>query len=127
MSEGTGLQWVVRNPEQLAAFIQMAHNMPLPFMGKLGPVVPPGTQSQLNYMHSLCNALAQHHHVHPDIAKRDAKAEFGIVVVHTSIVTGERTARLESFRDYTKEQRTAFITAMEAHLSENGIEFVPSE
>lgn len=121
-----GIHWVVRTEEQRANFIQMAMGWALPFQGKIDKVHHPKTLQQIRYAHSLCNALAAHHGAAPEAAKKDAKVAFGVTVVSTSLVTGERTARLTSFADYTKEQMEAFCTAMEVHLSENNIPFIGS-
>jgi hypothetical protein len=98
----------------------------IPFQISIKPVTHPKTQKQIRYMHSLCGAMAMHYNVHPEAAKRDAKAEFGVVTVSTSLITGSRSARLESFGDYTKDQAEAFITCMEQYLAENLIEFIPA-
>lgn len=121
-----GVAWIIRSEEQRVNFIQHCSRLPLPFMAKAGPVQHPKTLQQVRYAHSLCNALAIHHKVPLEQAKRDAKASFGVVVVGTSLITGERSARLVSFADYTKEQAEAFNTAMEVHLSEQGIDFIAS-
>ena len=122
-----GIQWIIRTEEQRANFIQMAAQWQLPFQGKISQPHHPKTAQQIRYAHSLCNALAAAKKAHPEVAKRDAKAEYGVIVVHHSLLTGERTARLVSFRDYTKEQMEAFLTAMEVYLTQEGIEFIPSE
>jgi len=114
------------NEDQRENAITALRNYPLPLQFKLQPPVPPKTAAQLRYMHSLCNALSAHHNVDPEIGKRDAKAEFGVVVVSTSLITGERSARLESFKDYTKEEAEAFCYGMEHHMSLKGIPFIAS-
>ena len=90
------------------------------------PIDNPKTPSQIRYAHSLCAALADHHHVSMDIAKRDAKAEYGVVQIHTSLITGDRTARLISFSEYSQGQMIGFLTAMESHLTRSGIPFIPA-
>ena len=121
------IQWTIRNPEQLANFIQMAHQWPMPFQGILQKPVHPKTTSQIRYAHSLCNALAIGKGASLEAAKTDAKREFGVIKVGTSLVTGDRMARLVSFADYTREEMTAFCTSMEVYLSEQGIPFHASE
>jgi len=121
-----GIHWVVKTEEQRGNFIQMASKWVLPFQGQLREPHHPKTLKQIRYAHSLCNALAAHHQAPPEAAKKDSKVAFGVTVVSTSLVTGDRTARLVSFADYTKEQMEAFCTAMEVYLSENGIEFIGS-
>ena len=121
-----GIAWTIRTQEQLGHLLTHINSLPLPFSVKVGPVQTPKTRSQLNYAHSLCDALAVHEKCSLDKAKRDAKAEFGVVVVDTSLVTGQRSARLVSFADYTETQMEAFLTAMEVFLAERGIPYVPS-
>ena len=118
-----GIHWVVRTPEQLANFLQFAQNMPMPFQGQIREPVSPKTTQQIRYMHSLCNALAAARGASPEDAKKDAKVEFGVVIVSTSLVSGNRTARLKSFADYSKDEAEAFCTQMEVFLSEQQIEF----
>lgn len=121
-----GIHWVIRNDQQRKHVINVLTDAQPPLSVKIGPVHSPKTNQQLRYAHSLCNALAAHYGIDPELAKRDAKAEYGVVIVHTSIVTGNRTARLKSFADYTKDEMESFISAMEAHLSERQIEYTPS-
>jgi hypothetical protein len=99
----------------------------IPFQVTISKVTHPKTLSQIKYMHSLCGAMAAHYNVTLDVAKTDAKREYGVITVYTSLITGERAARLESFKDYTKQQAEAFITCLEQYLSENLIEFIASE
>lgn len=122
-----GIHWVIRTYEQLQNLREHIGKLEPPFSAKIGPVQSPKTRRQIAYMHSLCNALAAHHQADPREAKKDAKVEFGVVIVSTSIITGARTARLKSFADYTKEEATAFISGMEAHLDENSIPYIRSE
>jgi hypothetical protein len=107
--------------------IQAIQAQAIPFQINITKPTHPKTLSQIRYMHSLCDAMATHYNVTLDVAKRDSKAEYGVVTVSHSLITGCRTARLESFKDYTKEQAEAYITCMEQYLSENLIEFIPSE
>jgi hypothetical protein len=97
---------------------------PIPFQVSINKVTHPKTLSQIKYMHSLCQAMATHYNVTLEAAKRDSKAEYGVVTVAHSLITGQRNARLESFKDYSKEQAEAYITCMEQYLSENLIEFI---
>ena len=112
--------------EQRENAITALRNYPLPCQYKLQPPVPPKTAKQLRYMHSLCNSLSSHHNVDPEAGKRDSKAAYGVVVVSTSLITGERSARLASFADYTKDQAEAFCHGMESHMSLAGIPFFPA-
>jgi len=123
------LSGVFRNiisEEQRENAIVALRNYPLPCQYKLQPPCPPKTAKQLRYAHSLCNALSAYHNAHPDVGKKDAKVAFGVIVVSTSLITSERTARLTSFADYSKEQMEAFLTAMEEFLSRSGIPFTPT-
>ena len=123
----SGIQWVVRNDEQLGYLIGYLKGTPYPYQIKVSKVHHPKTTQQIRYAHSLCGALAKAKGANPEHAKKDCKAEFGVVVVDTSLVTGQRNARLVSFADYSREQMEAFCTAMEAHLSENNIDFVGAD
>ncbi len=118
---------VVRNEQQREGLIIDQRALPLPFQVKISKPLSPKTLKQISYAHSLCGALAAYMQCSPEAAKRDAKAEYGVVIVCMSVVTGDRTARLKSFADYSKEEMVAFISAMEAHLSEHGIPFHASE
>lgn len=97
----------------------------MPFSAKIALPSSPKTTQQIRYAHSLCNALAAYKQASPEAAKRDCKVAFGVVTVCTSLVTGERAARLKSFADYTKVEMEAFITQMEQYLSSEGIPFTP--
>ena len=122
----SGVAWAIRDDEQLGNLVNWLREAPKPYRVKIEPLKSPKTRSQLNYAHSLCGALAEATGVSLEIAKRDAKAEFGVVIVHMSVITGERTARLKSFAEYTSEEMAGFIPAMEVHLDERGIDYVPS-
>lgn len=118
-----GIHWVIRNEEQRKNLLAKVAEAPLPFNAKLMEVQSPKTTQQIRYAHSLCNALAAYKQASPDAAKRDAKVAFGVVTVCTSLVTGERSARLKSFADYSKKEMEAFISSMEVYLSEKQIPF----
>ena len=81
---------------------------------------------QVRYAHSLCQSLADYKQVVLEVAKKDAKVAFGVIKVSQSIVTGDRSARLSSFSDYTKAEMMGFLKAMEAHLDENEIPYTPA-
>lgn len=116
----------INNHIQLSEVIQKLYALTLPVQVKVSEPHSPKTRKQLKYAHSLCNALAAHHRAPPEAAKKDCKAAYGVVVVSTSLVTGERSARLTSFADYTKDQMEAFCTSMEVYLSEQSIPFIAS-
>lgn len=118
-----GQHRVVRNSEQLQFAIQQVKATAFPFQLKVSEVVSPKTAKQIRYAHSLCNALAAYKQASPESAKKDAKAEFGVVIVCNSLVTGNRTARLKSFADYSRDEMEAFITGMEAYLCSESIPF----
>jgi hypothetical protein len=87
----------------------------------------PKTPSQIAYSHSLIHALADHLNRDFEEVKTDSKREFGVIKVSTSTITGDRTARLSSFADYTRDEMIGFITALEAHLLEHGVRFQPAK
>ena len=121
-----GIHWVIRTEEQRNNLIQKIMAQHTPFMCKVAEPASPKTTKQIRYAHSLCNALAAYKQASPEAAKRDCKVEFGVVIVCTSLVTGERSARLKSFADYTKDEMEAFITQMEVYLGQEGIPFTHS-
>lgn len=118
-----GVHWIIRNADQQKRIMQLIMDWPYPFQVKVSRLESPKTAKQIRYAHSLCNALAAGKEASPAEAKRDAKAAFGVVVVSTSLITGDRSARLKSFADYTKDEMEAFCTAMEAYLTDAGIPF----
>jgi len=122
-----GQHWVIRTNEQRSRVRKLLDEHPLPLHVKLMEPHSPKTGKQIRYAHSLCNALAAYRQASPELAKKDAKAAFGVVIVCSSLVTGDRSARLKSFADYTKGEMEAFITQMECHLSEQQIPFTASE
>ena len=121
-----GQHWAIRNEEQRRFLIEKVREQPLPFHAKLMEPHSPKSGKQIRYAHSLCNALASYKQASPVAAKKDAKAAFGVVIVCTSLVTGERSARLKSFADYTKQEMEGFVTGMEVYLSQNCIPYTPS-
>ncbi len=118
-----GAHWVIRNTDQQKRVLDFIFQHPFPYAVKVGPVVPPHTAKQIRYAHSLCGSLAAATACSMDQAKRDAKAAYGVVEVSTSIITGDRSARLKSFSDYSKDEMEAFCTAMEAYLDHEGIAY----
>ena len=121
-----GAHWVIRNRDQQKRVLDFIFQAPFPYTVKVGPVVPPHTSKQIRYAHSLCNALAAFHGVDPTQAKRDAKAAYGVLRASTSILTGDKSVRLLSFTEYTRDELSAFCTAMEAHMDTEGIPYTPS-
>lgn len=121
-----GIHWIIRNEEQRNNLIQKIMAQHTPFSAKLAEPSSPKTTQQIRYAHSLCNALAAYKQASPEAAKRDCKVAFGVVTVCTSLVTGDRSARLKSFADYTKGEMEAFITQMEVYLAQENIPFTHS-
>ena len=122
-----GVHWVIRTDEQERNLIRYIRAQPKPYQAQIKEPSSPKTLKQIRYAHSLCNALAAFKQCSPETAKRDSKREFGVIIVCTSIITGERTARLKSFADYSKGEMEAFIGQMTAYLDENEIPYTPSE
>ncbi len=118
-----GQFYVVRNKDQQRNSINQQLNTEFPYQVQVTAVHTPKSTQQVRYAHSLCGALAAYKQCALDDAKRDAKREFGVIIVCTSVVTGERTARLKSFSDYSKVEMQAFITQMEAYLDQEQIPY----
>ena len=121
-----GQHRIVANESQREHALQDVLDRSMPFLIKLEDPVKAKTTRQIRYAHSLCNALAAYCQALPEAAKRDLKAAHGVVVVCTSLVTGDRSVRLASFSDYSKQEMMGFISATEAHLDERQIPYVNS-
>lgn len=117
-------EYVIRNQDQLSRLKPYLDKFDFPFQIKISKVGAPKTWKQIKYAHSLCNALALYKQTTPEAAKRDSKVAFGTVTICASIVTGDRTVRLKSFADYSKEEMCAFVLGMHTHLDENKIPYV---
>jgi len=122
-----GQHWAIRSEEQRQRVLGLVAERPIPFQVKLLDQHDPKSGKQIRYAHSLCNALAAYRQASPEMAKKDAKAAFGVVIVCSSLITGDRSARLKSFADYSRDEMEAFITQMEQHLSENSIPYIGCE
>ena len=119
--------FVLRNEDQLSKFKGYLDKFDFPFQLTLSKVAAPKTWKQVKYAHSLCTALAVYKQTSLEAAKRDAKVAFGTVTICASIVTGDRTVRLKSFGDYTKEEMIAFVESMHVYLDENQIPYIRAE
>ena len=85
------------------------------------------TAQQIKYAHSLIQAMADHLDQPVADCKVDSKREWGVVVISNSVITGDRSARLLSFKDYTREQMNGYLYGLEVWLSENNIPYIPPE
>lgn len=118
-----GIHSVIRNEDQRDYLIAAIKSRGLPFQCKVSEVHHPKTLKQIRYAHSLCNAVAAYKQASPEDSKRDAKVAFGVITVCTSLITGDRGARLKSFSDYTRDEMAAFIEQMHVYLDENQIPY----
>ena len=84
------------------------------------------TPAQIRYAHHLIRCIAAHGRQDFETVKEDAKAKWGVVSVYTSLIDGERAARLKSFGEYEKAEMMAFIAQAEAFCCEKQIEFTPA-
>ena len=94
--------------------------------------VPRGTLDQNALFHKLCdhvanwwNARHPQQMTSPEAVKRDLKVKFGLIHTEYSPVTGNRAARLASWSEYTKRQRSDLISNTLAWMFENGIPDLP--
>lgn len=81
--------------------------------------------SQLRYAHHLIGSIANAKGLDPDDVKTDAKREYGIIELSTSAITGERTARLLSLREYSAAEASVFISQLEAFCDAESIPYIP--
>ena len=120
-------EYVLRNEDQLSRFKAYLDKFDLPIQVKISKAHTPKTTKQVRYAHSLCGALAVYAQITPKAAKIDTKASFGTVIVCMSSVTGDRTARLKSFEHYSRDEMSAFVNGMHAHLDEKQIPYVRAQ
>jgi hypothetical protein len=123
----SGVAWTIRNPEQLGHLYDYLKKQPCPYNVKLSAPTPPRTNQQLNYVHSLINAVALYSGVSMEQAKKDCKVAAGVVHVSRNCLSGERSARLLSLADYKKADLSNLISHLEVWLAEHSVEYVPSE
>lgn len=84
------------------------------------------TPAQIRYAHHLIRCIAAHGKQDFETVKEDAKSKWGVVSVYTSLIDGERAARLKSFGEYEKAEMMAFIAQAEAFCCERQIDFIPA-
>lgn len=122
------MKLVIHNREQAAASCGtiLALDYTKPKMLKVSDYKPPKTTQQIRYAHSILRSIAKAKGGTTEEVKQDAKREYGIITVSTSFITGQRTARLKSLADYTKEEIESFITQLEVYCANEGIEYITS-
>ena len=120
---------VINNKEQAAKVCGqlLAEDYDRPKLLKLSDYKPPKTTQQVRYAHSIIGYIAKYNAISAEKAKTDSKAAFGIINVETSCITGNRSARLKSLADYTREEIEVFITQLEKFCEENNIYYERSE
>lgn len=105
----------------------LAQDYDKPKLLKLSDYKPPKTTKQCAYAHSIIGYIAKHNCVSAEKAKKDCKVNFGVITVETCCISGNRTARLKSIADYTKQELEVLIAQLEAYCAENGITYIASE
>lgn len=93
-----------------------------------------GSNDQNRLFHKLCDHIATHWNrenpglrTTPEQVKRDLKVEFGPITTEYSPVSGKRQARIVSWSQYTKVQRSDLINNTLAWMAENRIPDLPRE
>ena len=124
-------RWKVENQwqrDKLVAHIDMLRLAgKVPIVEFINEKAHPKTSQQIKYAHSLIQAMADHLDRPAEHCKVDSKREWGVIEVSTSVLTAERTARLTSFADYSREQMNGYLYGLEVWLSENNIPYIPPE
>lgn len=120
---------VVKNNEQAAKVCRqlIAEDYIKPKLLTFIDYKPPKTTKQCAYVHSIMSYIAKHKGVAREKVKKDCKVNFGVITVETCCISGNRTARLKSIADYTKQELETFIAQIEAYCAENDINYIASE
>lgn len=123
------MKLVVKNKEQAAKVCGqlLAEDYIKPKLLAFIDYKPPKTNKQCAYAHSIISFIAKHKQAAKEKAKKDCKVNFGVITVETCCISGNRTARLKSIADYTKQELETFIAQLEAYCAENGINYIASE
>jgi hypothetical protein len=118
-----GTAWVIRTPDQTKrlSYLIDARLQNGPLMVEVKPYAPPKTRRQRGYLHAMIREVALALGVHEADLKADLKAQFGVVTVEPSLVTGERVARVMPTERYSREQMSALIHSISAWAAEKGV------
>lgn len=118
-----GQFYVVLNDEQRkrAADYAMSYQCDGAYMVQCKPYKPPKTYPQLQKIHAMIRDIASFKGMLEPQVKTDVKREFGVVIVYTSAIDGERKARLKSLADYSREELCATLQKLEVWCAENQI------
>ena len=118
-----GTSWVVRTPDQTKrlAYLIDARLQNGPLLIDVRPYAPPKTRRQRSYLHAMIREVALALGFHESDLKADLKAQFGVVTVEPSLVTGDRVARVMPTERYSREQMSALIHAIAAWAAEKGV------
>ena len=120
---------VIHNATQAAGFFGrlLALGFDKPLMVKVGPYKPPKTTPQVRYAHSIMGFIAKAKKADPKDVKYDCKLQFGINLIRTSSISGERVIEQKSLGDYTKEEIEPFITQLEHYCDSNHIKYIAAK
>lgn len=118
-----GTSWVVRTADQTKrlAYLIDARLQNGPLLIDVRPYAPPKTRRQRSYLHAMIREIALALGVHEADLKADLKAQFGVVTVEPSLVTGDRVARVVPTERYSREQMSGLIHAIAAWAAEKGV------
>ena len=118
-----GSAWVLRTPDMVKRFsnLLLSRIQNGPLIVECKAYDAPRSRRQRGYLHAVVRQIALARGVHEADLKEDLKVAFGVTQVETSLVTGDRIARLISTERYTREQMTAFLHAVIAWAAGEGI------
>jgi len=118
-----GTSWVIRTPDQTKRLAHLldARLQSGPVLVDIRAYAPPKTRKQRGYLHAMIRELALQLGCHEADLKADLKAQFGVVVVEPSLVTGDRVARTLPSERYSREQMTGLIESIIAWAAGKGL------
>ena len=119
--------WCIRGDANRDHFIAAMREREYPYMARLSEYKAPKTTQQVRYANYLCGVWGKAHNVGQEDAKYDCKLQYGVWEHRLNSVDGSKVIKVESFRKYSREAMTAFLTSMEALLDRHEITYIPSE
>ena len=118
-----GSSFLIRTPDQTKRLAHLldARLQSGPVLVDIRAYAPPKTRKQRGYLHAMIREIALQLGCHEADLKADLKAQFGVVVVEPSLVTGDRVARTLPSERYSREQMTGLIQSIIAWAAGKGL------